>query len=432
MIETSHLISTTLPNDVQVLIEPMPHTHSVSVACAIRVGARHEDAPISGISHLIEHMCFKGTRNYRTPKEISQVVERVGGYLNAVTNYETTTYYAKVPGEYFQHALHVLTDMMRFPLLEEHELEKERNVVIAEIRDDRDSPSDWVHYVLHESLMGKQPLGRDIAGTVKTVRNISHEALRGFWQQHYIPQGIVISIAGNIAPQRALDTVGTLFACEPGAPAPAAIPTSPAIPGPQVALEDRESEQGHFCFGLPSLAYHDPDRRALDVLDMVLGSNMSSRLFQVIREDQGLAYSVGSENNAYADAGVWTISGSVKRKKMAQSISSVLQILDDLYRNGITPEELSAAKEQVRGGLRLSLEDSMAVAMRNATHQHAYGNVHSVEQVIAEYEAVTHDDVQRIARRLLRADRLHLAVVGPYGKPEKERLRTLVSEWDPQ
>lgn len=412
----------TLPSGLHILVEELPHTHSVSIGYFTNVGARHEETAVSGISHFIEHMCFKGTEFLPNAKSISDAIEGVGGIMNAATSYESTVYWAKVADIHFPRALQVLTDLVMRPLFEAREVEKERKVIIEEIRGSQDSPSEWVHNLLQESLWGPQPLGRDIAGSIETVSAISRTDLLDFWSQHYGLGNTVVSVAGNINADEVIGSISTALEAYHHVVPQSPLPTSAAIPGPRTLLLQKETEQGNFCLGFPALSYNDPDRRALQVLDTILGGGMSSRLFQELREERGLAYNVGSYHSEVADAGMWVVYGSVELDALYDSISASLHEIGRLYRDGVTEEELQRVKEQVKGGILLSLEDTWSVASRNGSHMLRYGEVVPVERVVAEVEAVTQEDVLRVARNVLRPETVHLSVIGPYEQDELESL----------
>jgi predicted Zn-dependent peptidase len=310
-------------------------------------------------------------------------------------------------------------------------LEKERRVIIEEIRGYVDSPSEWVHTLIQQALLGDQPLGRDIAGTVETVGAIDHTTMEAFWREHYQPARMVISVAGCIPAERVIAAVEERFKQCPVQPARPPEPARPIEPGPRLTLHYRDTEQGNFCIGLPGMADNDPDRRAFAVLDTVLGGDMASRLFQEIREERGLAYNVGSDRQLFSDTGIWVIYGSVQRTLLRDSIRAALTILGQLLHEGITLDELDYVKEQVKGGLLLSQDDSLSTALRNGAQQLYYGRVLTLDQIVAEYEAVTCADVQRVAQRLIRPEQLHLAVIGPYRKRETAALQTLIEEWQP-
>jgi predicted Zn-dependent peptidase len=403
-----------LPGGLRVLVEELPHTHSASLGFFVGVGSGHERPPTCGISHFIEHMLFKGSRKYPNPKLISDAVEGVGGILDAYTSFESTVYYAKVADIHFDRALDTLADMLIAPLFDPKDIAKERDVITQELRETEDTPSDLVHLLLDGAMWGDQPLGRDIAGDEASVGGLTREQVVEFWRRHYNRANMVVSIAGNIKADRALAALEQALADLPAGEAASFVASQPPLPGPALALRADDSEQGNFCIGFPGIPQADPDRRAMQVFDTVLGGGMSSRLFQEIREERGLAYSVGSYSREHHDAGKWVVYGSVEPDKLHECVATAMRELRLALADGITPEELQRVKEQVKGGILLSLEDTWSVASRNGSHQLRYGRVIPVEQVVAEVEAVTHEDVLRVARRVLREDAMHMAVIGPY------------------
>ncbi len=413
-----------LPNGLRIITEEMPHTHSVSMGVFTRVGSRYEEARLSGISHFLEHMFFKGTAT-RSAKQISEAIEGIGGALNAFTSYDSTVYYAKVANIHFDHAVETLSDMLLHSLFDRKEITKERRVIVEEINTSLDQPSDWVHQLLDETMWGEQPLGRDIAGTAETVKAISRRDLLQYKDRHYTYGNTVISIAGNIPSAVMVEAWSKALECYVDGPRQQPQPTLPAASGPLLALLEKDTEQANFCLGLPAVSFRDADRRPLQVLNSVLGGGMSSRLFQTIREEQGLAYSIYSYTSEYDDAGKWVIYGGVKASKISRAITAVLTELGKLRDEGISEEELQRVKEQVKGGMLLGLEDTWSVASRNGAHILRYNDVIPVEQVVAEIEAVTREDVLRVAARLIRPDALYLAVIGPYAN--ETRFRSLLT-----
>jgi predicted Zn-dependent peptidase len=410
-----------LPGGLRLLVEELPHTHSVSLGCFVGVGAGHEQLAASGVSHFIEHMLFKGSQRRPTPKLISDAIEGVGGFLEAYTGFESTVYYAKVAHIHFDRALDVLTDMLLHPRFDPKDIEKERRVIVEELRQTEDTPSDLVHMLLDSAMWGDQPLGRDIAGDEETVAVIARDAILAHWRTHYNRANIVISVAGNIAADRAATAIEAALADLPPGQVATYLLSQPPRLGPALILHPDDSEQSNFCLGFEGLAHSDPDRRALMVFDTVLGGSMSSRLFQEIREERGLAYSVGSYSREHHDTGKWVVYGSVEPGKVHECVATVMAELRRALRHGITAEELQQVKEQVKGGILLSLEDTWSVASRNGSHLLRYGQVIPVEQVVAEVESVTCEDVLRVAGRVLREETLHLALIGPHEDPEALR-----------
>jgi predicted Zn-dependent peptidase len=415
----------TLSGGLRLLVEELPHTHSVSFGCFVGVGAAHETRPISGISHFIEHMLFKGSKKRPTPKLISDSIDGIGGILDAYTGFDSTVYYAKVADIHFDRALDVLSDMLLNPRFLATDVEKERRVIIEELRETEDTPSDLVHQLLDRAMWGDQPLGRDIAGDQESVSGITREAILQHWRTHYNRDNMVLSLAGNINAERAAEAIEAAFAALPNGQRSAYLPSQPPLPGPAVTLRSDDSEQSNFCLGFAGIAQNDPDRRAMMVFDMVLGGSMSSRLFQEIREERGLAYSVGSYKSEHHDTGKWLVYGSVDPSKLHECVATVMAELRRALREGITASELQQVKEHVKGGILLSLEDTWSVASRNGSQQLRYGRVIPVEQVVADVESVTQEDVLRVAQRVLREETMHLAVIGPH--EQVDDLRELLT-----
>lgn len=403
-----------LPGGLRVLIEPLPYAHSVSVGCFVGVGAGHEERHASGIAHFIEHMLFKGTQRRPSPKLIVDSIEGIGGILDAYTSFESTVYYAKVADIYFERAIDVLSDMLTAPRFDPLDIEKERRVIAEELHQTEDTPSELVHLLLDAAMWGDQPLGRDIAGSEETIAAFTAEQIVAFWRTYYTKRNMVISIAGHVDAQRALDAVAAAFDALPEGSPGVLLPSKPPLPGPALTLRCDDNEQGNFCIGFRGLAYNDPDRRALLVFDTVVGSGPSSRLFQEIREERGLAYTIGSYSRDHHDTGKWTVFGSVEPLNLRECLATVMAELRRVRNEGITADELAQVKEQVKGGILLSLEDTWAIASRNGSHQLRYDRVIPIEQVVADVEMVSRDDVLRVAQRVVCDDHLHMAVIGPY------------------
>ncbi len=378
-----------------------------------KVGSRYETKQVSGVSHFLEHMLFKGT-DTRNARELSESIEGIGGFINASTSYDSTVYFAKVADIHFDRAVETLSDMLLHSKFDPKEVAKERRVIIEEINMSHDDPGEWVYHLLNRSMWGEQPLGWDIAGTAETMAGVGRDELLAYQAQHYTMPNTVISIAGNRSTTEMVDTWDKALASYREGQVYEPTTTQPVQSGPKLTFLEKETEQANFCLGLPGLSYNDPDRRPLQVLDSVLGGGMSSRLFQEIREERGLAYSVFSDTSEFNDAGSWIIGGGVDLSKATEAIRACLDVLSKLRDEGITEGELQRVKEQAKGRMLLGLEDSWSVAARNGSHILRYGRVLPVEQFVAEIEAVTRDDVMRVAQRLVRSDGLHLSVIGPF------------------
>jgi len=385
---------TTLDNGLRLVTSTMPHTRSVCIGLFIGTGSRYESDAEAGTSHFIEHLLFKGSEKRPTPGEISAAIEGVGGILNGGTDKELTVYWCKIAQDHFPLALDVLTDMLLHPRFDPQEITKERQVIIEEINMCKDSPSQEANMLIDGLLWPGHPLGRDIAGSKETVAAITREAMLDYLDRQYQPDNTVVAIAGNIRHQKAVNSVSRVMdswasrkprtGCSAYQPAPA--------PAQQVKIEKRDIEQAHLCLALPGLPLLHPQRFKLDLLNVILGQGMSSRLFTEIRDRLGLAYSIHSYVEHFLDSGSLTIYAGVDTKNLATAIKAILEQLNQL-KETVPEAELSRARELSRGRLLLGMEDSHNVA--------------------------------GLARELIEGKSLRLAVVGPVAEDEplEELLR---------
>jgi predicted Zn-dependent peptidase len=403
---------TTLDNGLRILTSNMPYTRSVCIAFFIGVGSRYESDEEAGTSHFIEHVCFRGTPLRPTPRDISESIEGVGGILNAATNKEMTYYWCKVAKPYFVTAAGVLADMLLHSKFEPPDIEKERLVIVEEINMCKDSPSQQVGLLIDELLWPKHPLGRDIAGTKESMSLINRETMLGYMEKQYVPGNSVISIAGDIEHEEVVDLVVKILEGWPNSGQRPGYRVYRDEGGPRVCVEKRETEQAHLCLALPGLPRLDPLRFPLDLLNIVLGEGMSSRLFTEIRDKMGLAYSIGSYIEHFMDTGSLTVSASVEPDKLSQTVSAILQQLE-LLKETIPEAELIKCKEMYKGRLLLSMEDSHNVAGWLGGQEILANRIIDVDQMVEIIDAITAADLQQVARRLLTGNNLKLAVVGP-------------------
>jgi predicted Zn-dependent peptidase len=407
----------TLANGVRILTSRMPSVRSVSVDLLFGVGSRYEDEPIAGVSHLIEHMVFKGTEHFPSARLISEAIEGVGGVLDAGTDKQTTAYSAKIASQHFDLAMRVLADMVRHPRFEEVELEKERRVIIEEINMYRDSPQEWVGVLADEVLWPGLPLGREIAGSRATVEAISRATMIDFWQRFYRPANLVMSVVGDVEQSQVVELAEQLYGSWEPAPIPRLSPSEAPASGPRVLLERRGTEQTNLCLIMPGLSFEDPDYYVLAVLNAILGDGMSSRLFLEVREQQGLAYDVSSAPVSYYDTGSFVVYAGVEPKRAAPAIRAILAELARMRDESVPPDELQRAREYNKGRMALRLEDTHSVAAWLGGQELLRGHIQTLDEVLARFDAVTAEDVRRVAGRLFRGDRLRLALIGPHKDP---------------
>ena len=416
---------TVLSNGLRVVSSPMPHTRSVSVAIYVGAGSRYERDEEAGVSHFIEHMLFKGTPRRPTAKEVSEAIERTGGVINAATDREITYYWVKVARPHFDLALDLLTDMFLNSLFDPTEIEKERGVVIEELAMTHDSPQDLVDLLIDEVVWPDQPLGRDIGGSRETVSSLTREGILEYLRTHYAPTNTVIAVAGNVDHAEVVDRVAPLWA-DWQAPEPAGwFPARDGQSAPRARVLHKRTEQAHLSIAVPGVSSHHPDRYALDLLNVILGEGMSSRLFLELRERRGLAYDVHSYVSHFQDAGAATVYAGVDPKKIDDALRATLAELARL-KEGLPEEELVKAKEYSKGRLLLRMEDTRAVAGWYGGQEILADKVRSVDEIVDLIEQVTVADVQRIARQLFVQPALNLAVVGPFRSAERfQKLLTL-------
>ena len=405
--------STVLDNGVTVLTSSMPHTRSVSMAIFVGAGSRYESDEIAGVSHFLEHLLFKGTKNWPTAREISEAVEGVGGVMNASTDREMTVFWCKVAGLHFRTAMSVLVDMMLNPLLDPVEVEKEREVVLEELRMINDYPTNRVDLLIDETLWPSQPMGRDVGGSQDSVKSISVEQIQEYVRRQYNPGNAVVAVAGQISHEEVVDLLSeALKDWAPQEPM-SWYPVQDGQDTPRIRVEQRKTDQAHLCVGLPGLPLAHPDRYTLGLLNVILGEGMSSRLFLELREKQSLAYDVHSSINMFRDCGSLIVYCGVEPKKSERAVSAILEQLTSLQQ-GIPQGEMEKARELSKGTMLLRMEDSRSVAMWIGAQEALTGRVRTVDEVVERLDAVSTDDIERVAGDLIREDVLNLAVVGPY------------------
>ena len=403
----------TLPNGLRVVVEPMPHAASVSVSVYVAAGSRYEADTEAGLSHFVEHLCFKGTEQRPRPQDVAIEIDAIGGTINAATDREYTVYYAKATREYATRAVQILADVLQHSLLREPEVERERGVILEELAAVEDSPDEQSSLLLDGMLWPGDPLGRDIAGSPATVRAIGNGQLRAYFDRQYVANAAVVSIAGALTDEEALALVSDAFggwtSGEPGTWAPADGDAS----AERSRVIVKPTEQAHISLGMRGPSLGEPERYAADVLSVLLGEGMSSRLFLRLREELGLCYDIHSFTSHLRDTGMFGIYAGVDPTNAREAVREIAAELRRV-REGVTPEELERAKGQLRSRLLLRLEDSRAVSGWHGTQTILDLPRLTPEEAIARAEAVTAEDVQHMARRLFSDAKLRLAVVGPF------------------
>ncbi len=404
---------TTLENGLRIVTTPMPATQAVSVNIFVGVGSRSEPARLNGITHFLEHMVFKGTEKRPDATSIAEEIEGAGGTLNAYTNKEFTCYWNIVPFDRFETAIDVAADMLLNSKLEQEEIERETPVVQQELKRNHDNPGAWAGRLIGQAVYGEQPTGWDVGGSVDIVATWARPDFVGHISEWYLPSNIVVSVSGNVSHDAVVGLARPLFEGMSPGTLPGIVPYDPSITGPKVAIDSRPIDQCTLFIGLPIFGRADPDRFAIRIMNDVLGAGMSSRLFREVRERRGLAYSVSSGYGYLADAGSFTISAGVNRDTLAETISVCLAEAEKLSTDQVPPDELRKAKDHNIGRFRLSHETAFSMGQRHGEQLITLDAIESLDDVVAQIEAVTVDDVQRVARRILKRELLHCAAVGP-------------------
>ena len=403
---------TTLDNGLRVVTCEMPHTRSVSISVFIGVGSRYESTERAGVSHFVEHMVFKGTTRRPAPGEISAIIEATGGLLNAGTEQEMTVFWCKVAEPHFQDSLDLLIDMLRDSLLDPEGIEKERMVVLDELGLINDNPGSKVDALTDQMLWPDHPLGRDIGGTKESVAGITRDMLLEHIERYYTPSNTVVSVASNIPHHKVVRKVEALCDGWPTSTAPDWTPFTHTQSAPQSRLEYRKTEQAHLSIAVPGLPLDHPDQYALDLLSVVLGEGMSSRLFVELRERRGLAYDVHSGVAHFLDCGAFIISAGVDPKRVYDAVQTILEQAGAM-KEDLPEEELEKAKRLVTGRLLLRMEDTRVISGWMGNQELLLGRIIGLDEVVHRVNKVTSDDIRTVANDLLLTEKLNLALVGP-------------------
>jgi len=418
---------TQLDSGLRVVTEALPHLRSVAVGFWVGTGSRDEPAGQAGVSHFLEHLLFKGTED-RDAATIAEAVESGGGDMNAFTAQEVTTFYVRVPDDRLPLALDILSDIVWRPALRPADVDSERQVILEELHLRDDEPEDLVHDLFTRAVFPEHPIGREVIGSVATIEAMTRAGIADFHARHYRPGNVVVAAAGNLDHDQVVNLVEKgLDAAAGTRPPRAAYPGQPP-PRPLAVLE-RPTEQAHLVLGMRALRNDDPDRYALTVLNQVLGGGMSSRLFQEVREQRGLAYSVYSFRAALEETGVLAVSAGTAPDR----VDELLDVLDAELRRvvadgGVSERELTAAQGHLRGSLALSLESSGSRMHRLGRSESTLGEIPTLDELVERLDAVTAADVARVVERVLTGADPTLAVVGPFTEGRfSERARSLTA-----
>ncbi len=403
---------TELPAGPRVISARLPAARSVSIAAYVLAGSRLEATGQVGVAHFMEHLTFKGTTAYPSTRAISEAIEGVGGSFNAATDRESTVYWVRVPRREATRAMDVVGELIVRPLLEDRDIASERGVIIEEIRSYLDDPSEYCQILFQTAMFGDGPLGREICGEETDILSLPEAAIHDFWRTTYRPANTVVAMVGDLDHDEATSLAAAAFGTGNG-PVPAYVP-APVLPaGPRVMLGKRHTTQAQLCLGVPGLHRDHPDSWTLAVLNAVLGDGMSSRLFQSVREELGLAYDVSSGLVEYADAGALEISAGVDPASLPAAIEAILVELARLRDEIVPTDELVKAKRYLAGGMELRMDDTRHVASWIGGQEALHDRVLTLDEALAAVEEVDAESIRRLAGRLFRDESLRLAVVAP-------------------
>ncbi len=417
----------TMPSGLTVVLREMPHAESASVGIWVRAGGRFEPPAIVGVSHFLEHLLFKGTRT-RTCEELKRAVEGVGGSLNGFTAEEFTCYMAKLPAKHLARALAVLCDMALHPSLASRDIDKERDVILEEIRMYDDTPGQHVHEVFNQLLWPNHPLGNLLAGSEQSVRGLSHGVIRSYWRRFYQPRNMLIAVAGNFVADDVIAQLGRLVRPGRREALPRSRPAPRSPRGPLVRLLHKKTEQTHVCLGTPAIARMHPQRFAVELLHVLLGANMSSRLFHEVRERRGLVYEIGTQIKRYRDAGAFIVYAGCDAAKLTTTIRTIITELGEIKRHPVSPRELRRAKDFYAGQLVMALEDTLEHMLWMGEQAITVGGIGTPQALAEAIEQVTPEQIQRAASRLFTSRQLFAAIVGPVPVHQAATLQRVCAE----
>jgi predicted Zn-dependent peptidase len=407
----------TLDNGLRVLTSNLDHAQSVTCMVMLEAGSRYETPDTNGIAHFSEHMFFKGTERRPTARDIAGEIDAIGGEFNAFTGKEYTAYYVKCAAEHRDVALDVLVDMLRNSRFDGEEIEREKGVIIEEMNMYFDTPRDYIGGVYENLLYGDQPLGWDIIGRKETVRGATRETFMGYLDRWYKPPRMVVGIAGKIgddALERAQALLGDIPSGETGKPEPAR-----GYQNERVRVFTKQSDQAHLILGVPSYPLEHPDRYALQMVATILGGGMSSRLFTEVRERRGLAYYVFGTNHSYTDAGSLYSQAGVDINRIDEAVTTIASELKKIATEPVPTDELEKSRNFTKGRFVLSLESPQGLILFGLRKEILERRAPDPEEVLAGVDAVTAEDVQRVAQDVIAGERLRLAVIGPFDDAER-------------
>jgi len=411
---------TVLPNKLRINVVPMKSTETVAVFIKARAGSRYESDKNLGIAHFLEHMFFKGGDRYPTPRDVAEAVDGVGGMFNAFTGNDTVGYYIKVAKENIDLAFDVLSDMLLNSKFNQDDIDREKGVIIEEYNMYQDNPRAVLSDEFQVLMYGNHPLGKPILGDLNFIRKATTKDFVDYQRKLYSPANVVVVVAGNTTLAEVKQLVNKYLKLEKGSKKNEPLPYKlPKQFKNRLKIIYKKTEQAHLVVGMPTFGGSDPSKYIADVLSVILGGGMSSRLFTSIRERHGLAYYVGASHDVYSDAGNFAIYAGVNVNKTDFAIKLILNELKEIQESPVPEKELKKAKQAIIGSMALRLESSDAVANGVAHQELVYDKIESIAEIKRKYRAVTAKDVQKLAKKIFQKDKIFLAVIGPYANKEK-------------
>ena len=418
---------TELKNKIRVVTQQLKDRESVALGVWVGVGGRYENDQNKGIAHFLEHIVFKGSKKYGC-EAIKQGIEGIGGGLNAFTSEEQTCYYAKVPNAYLNKAFDILSDMVFYPTIASIDVAKEKTVILEEIKMYHDLPQYYVMELLDGLIWPDHPVGKSLAGTAQSVSGLTREHLVDYRSEHYQPNRIVISAAGSVDHDRLVQLISKKLSSLKGECRKHYLGVQNRQAPSRVHLFKKDTEQMHLAVGSLGIETNHPDLYTLAILNIILGGNMSSRLFNEVREKRGLAYSISSGIKSLDDTGVFMIRAGVDNHKIVEAVELILKVLEKIAKNGVTDDELKRAKDYYTGQFQLALEDTQDYMLWIGETLISNDMVRTLEDVLKKIRQVTTVDIKRVARTILPLQKMNLAVVGPLNEAQNKSLKGLISD----
>ncbi|MBF0618980.1 MAG: insulinase family protein [Candidatus Omnitrophica bacterium] len=416
----------TLSNNLRVISNELKDRESAALGIWVGVGGRFEDDVNKGAAHFLEHTLFRGSLKYSC-NDIKSMIEGVGGNLNAFTGEEQTCYYAKVPAKYFEETLDILSDMVFFPMIQKNDIERERTIILEEIKMYHDLPQHYVLELLDGLIWPDHPLGKNLAGTKETVGAMTQAGLRAYHQQYYTPDNIVVSACGNFSHEALVERLEEKLHNFQGKKTGICLPFQGEQKKAQVQFFRKPTEQMHVALGVPGLKTDHPDTYALALLNIILGGNMSSRLFDELREKRGLAYSIYSTTKTYDDTGLFMVKAGVDNAKLVDTVELIVKILRQIKRGGVKDEEFVRGREYFLGQFVLGLEDTLDHMMWVGESLIERNRIRTLGEVVYRVNGLTPDDIRRVASDLFKEKKFNLAVVGPVKEEQETALRKIMA-----